>query len=81
MAASTMTPLDLVLSVADRGDTRQVGGQWLLHCPSHEDKHPSLAVREAWPGGTLLLFCRAGCATVDVLVALGLDFGDIYGPR
>jgi hypothetical protein len=77
MVASSATPLDIVLGVAT-GGARRVGGQFLVHCPSHPDKHPSLAVRELGPGGKVLLHCHAGCRTEDVLTDLGLAFHDLY---
>lgn len=52
-------------------------GDWLCPCPSHNDNHPSLLVGQT-SEGTLLLACRAGCETKDVLNALGLGFSDLF---
>jgi hypothetical protein len=52
-------------------------GRWMAKCPAHADKHASLSIREL-PDGRMLLHCFAGCATQDVLQAVGLDFGDLY---
>jgi hypothetical protein len=50
-------------------------GKYLAICPSHEDKSPSLAIKEV--DDRVLLHCFAGCETADVLGALGLNFEDI----
>ena len=50
---------------------------YLAICPAHDDRHASLGIAEgrdvAW-----LLHCWAGCATRDVLTALGLDWSDLF---
>lgn len=52
-------------------------GQWMARCPAHDDRRPSLSVREL-PDGKLLLHCWAGCGTADVLEAVGLALVDLY---
>ena len=54
--------------------TRTLGGYWhgtygMARCPVHDDKTPSLAVRDS-NDGALLVFCHAGCeqrAVIDEL--------------
>lgn len=59
---------------------RQVGGdKWMARCPSHDDKGPSLSIRDAGDGRTLI-HCFAGCGAVDVLTAIGLELSDLYPP-
>jgi 5S rRNA maturation endonuclease (ribonuclease M5) len=48
-------------------------------CPAHEDKHPSLKVREG--DDRLLVHCHAGCSQDDVLAALGLSWKDVVYER
>ncbi len=55
-------------------------GQWVARCPSHEDKTPSLSVREN-SDGAVLLRCFGGCTVHDVVAALGLDIADLFPPR
>jgi len=45
-------------------------------CPAHDDARPSLSIREA--DDRLLVHCWAGCRTIDVLVAVGLVFPDLF---
>ncbi len=55
-------------------------GQWVARCPSHEDKTPSLSVREN-SDGAVLLHCFGGCTVHDVVAALGLDIAELFPPR
>lgn len=77
--AATSSPLDTFLAAVPGGG-RKVGGQFLLRCPSHPDRRPSLAVREL-PDGSLLVKCHAGCDTEAVLDALGLSWWDLFPER
>jgi len=56
-----------------------VPGQWVALCPAHEDRSPSLSIRDCGDG-RILLHCFAGCATEEVLSSLGLTFRDIMPP-
>ena len=56
---------------------RQTGpGRWVARCPSHEDRSPSLSIREV--DGRVLLHDFGGCETGDVLAALGLSMSDLF---
>ncbi|WP_336274159.1 hypothetical protein [Vreelandella indica] len=55
-------------------------GRWLACCPAHQDRSPSLAIRET-PDGTLLMKCFAECPTADVLAAVGLELKDLFPQR
>jgi hypothetical protein len=52
-------------------------GRWLAKCPAHQDRSPSLSVREL-EDGRLLLHDFGGCETGDVLAALGLTLADLF---
>lgn len=54
-------------------------GAWTACCPAHDDKGPSLAIREQ--DGKVLLHCFAGCTPDAVLGALGLDMTELFPPR
>ena len=47
-------------------------------CPAHDDRDPSLSIREC-DDGKVLVHCFAGCKTEDILGALGLAWGDLFG--
>lgn len=72
-------PIDLLLPRL-QGVRRTGPGTWMARCPSHEDRLPSLSVREA-PDGRVLINCFGGCGACDVVAALGLDFADLFPPR
>jgi hypothetical protein len=55
-------------------------GRWIARCPAHDDKSPSLAIRELDDGRTLV-HCFSGCAAADVLNAVGLDFDALFPER
>ena len=45
-------------------------------CPAHDDTNPSLSIRAS--EGRVLVYCHAGCETVDVLAALDLTMADLF---
>lgn len=60
---------------------RQTGpGRWVARCPAHDDKGPSLSIREL-EDGRVLLHCFAGCDVEAVLGAVGLTMEDLFPPR
>jgi hypothetical protein len=73
MGASTL--IDRLEGVRKTGH-----GRWLARCPAHEDKRPSLSIREL-DDGRVLAHCFAGCSIEDVVAAAGIDLGDLFPPR
>lgn len=55
-------------------------GRWLARCPGHDDRSPSLSIREL-PDGRILLHDFAGCGVEEVLNALGLEFDALFPER
>ena len=51
-------------------------GKYVARCPAHDDKSPSLAIKEC-SDGRILIHDFAGCETEDVLAAVGMTFSDI----
>ncbi len=52
---------------------RKSGNGWMAQCPAHDDKNPSLSLRDV--DGKVLVHCHAGCeqdAVVGALKAFGL---------
>jgi hypothetical protein len=52
-------------------------GSWIARCPAHEDRSPSLTVKEL-DDGRILVHCFAECGTDAVLGALGLEMTDLF---
>lgn len=66
-----MRPIDKVLDRIDGVDRSN-----MARCPAHDDKNPSLSIREGNEGRALLK-CHAGCAYEDILAAMGLERKDL----
>ena len=70
---------EVILSHLDA--VRRTGvDRWLARCPAHDDKRPSLSVREI-EDDRVLVHCWAGCSIADVLGAVGLTFDALYSQR
>ncbi len=69
-------------TLIDRLDgVRETGpGKYVARCPAHDDRSPSLAIKDCGDG-RILLHCFAGCDVESVLDALGLSFSDIMPER
>lgn len=60
---------------------RQTGpDRWLARCPAHEDRSPSLSIREL-DDGRVLLHDFAGCDVESILAAIGFKLVDLFPPR
>lgn len=55
---------------------RKSGAGWNARCPSHEDRSPSLSIREGERG--ILLRCFAGCSFSAIVESLGLRPSDLF---
>ncbi len=64
--------LDRLQGVKKTGDRR-----YIAKCSAHEDKSPSLSVRET-DDGRVLIHCFGGCGAVDVCESLGLTLADLF---
>jgi hypothetical protein len=59
---------------------RKVGGGWTARCPAHDDRNPSLSIRDV--DGKVLVRCHAGCDQAQVIEALrGCSLWTENGPR
>lgn len=57
---------------------KQAGhGRWLACCPAHNDRSPSLSIREL-DDGRILMHDFGGCEVGSVLAALDLEMRDLY---
>lgn len=59
---------------------KRSANQWSARCPAHDDKGPSLSIREL-DDGRILLHCFAGCDVADVVNAVGLKLDALFPPR
>jgi putative DNA primase/helicase len=48
---------------------RKAGGGWMARCPAHDDREPSLSIRDAHDG-KVLVRCHAGCDQERVIATL-----------
>ena len=55
-------------SIARALGGRSAGLGWIARCPAHDDREPSLSIREA--DGKVLVRCHAGCDQCNVIAAL-----------
>lgn len=51
-------------------------GEYQACCPAHEDKKPSLNLKQE--GNTILIKCQAGCSTEAVCESLGYTIADLF---
>lgn len=71
-----MARVEDIVARLDRA--KQTGpSEWAACCPAHQDRAPSLTVRET-DDGRILLHCFAGCDVASVIAALGLTFSDLF---
>ena len=59
-----------------KGVKRNGNNGWLALCPGHNDREPSLSIKEA--DGKILVKCFAGCELADILKPLNLEPKDLF---
>jgi len=74
-SGAAQNPIDLVLSILT--DAKPSSNGWTAKCPAHDDKTPSLSIKEN-PDGSVLLYCHGGCETEDVCGAMGIRTADLF---
>ena len=53
---------------------RITDSRYMAKCPAHSDGDPSLSIKQL-PDSRILIKCFAGCGALEVLEAIGLDWG------
>ncbi len=67
--------------LADRCEgAKKTPGGYLVRCPAHEDRSPSLSLSDG-RDGRVLLHCFAGCTFASIVAALHLDPADLSPKR
>lgn len=51
-------------------------GTWMACCPAHDDRRPSLSIKQV--DDRVLVHCFAGCDASDVTAAVGLSLSDLF---
>ena len=69
--------LDNILSRLNKVKGRS--GNWVACCPAHEDRSPSMTIRET-PDGKILMHCFSGCSIGEIAGAIGIDLSDLFPP-
>ena len=68
-----MSDLSELISRLD-GVRRITDSRYMAKCPAHSDGDPSLSIKQL-PDSRILIKCFAGCGALEVLEAVGLDWG------
>jgi len=68
--------VETILSKLDKVKPRG-RNNWQACCPAHEDKGPSLSIREL-DDGRILVHCFAGCSVHEIVSAVGLELSDLF---
>lgn len=81
-AAHTSNHANRLHDLLDRlqGVKRTGPGRWIARCPAHDDRHPSLSIREL-DDGRILVHCFAGCDVYAIVSAVGMELSDLFPPR
>jgi hypothetical protein len=70
-----MSDLSELISRLD-GVRRITDSRYMAKCPAHSDGDPSLSIKQL-PDSRILIKCFAGCGALEVLEAIGLDWGTL----
>ena len=69
MESLTAVGLVTAATIAKRLHGHKSGSGWMACCPAHDDRNPSLSLRDS-PDGRVLVRCHAGCHQAVVIAAL-----------
>jgi hypothetical protein len=71
-----MSPIDKLLDILQ--SAKPSGrNRWMAQCPAHEDKSPSLSIRQ-FDDDAVRVKCFAGCTTAEILASVGLNPSDLF---
>ena len=77
--ATTTAPSAAMQRVLDRAkNVKKNGRGWVATCPAHDDKNPSLSIKEGSDGRALLICRSAGCPVEKIAGEWGLTLADLY---
>lgn len=58
------------------GGGREGKDGWMVPCPAHDDRSPSLSIKA--DGDKVLLHCFAGCEKTAIVAAIAIDMRDLF---
>ena len=58
---------------------KKSGKGYIACCPAHEDKSPSMVLKD--DDGTVLIHCFAGCGIDEIMGAIGMDASELFPPK
>jgi hypothetical protein len=61
-------------------EPKQYGMSYILRCPAHDDKKPSLSITEG-RDGRVLLHCFCGCEVEVICASVGIKLRDLFPPK
>ena len=53
--------------------------QWIARCPAHDDKSPSLTIKQI--DDRILLHDFSGCSAYEIVAAVGLELSDLFSEK
>ena len=68
-----MADIDLLLSKLQGVKKIKGSDKWVALCPAHNDKTPSLSIRQL-EDSRVLINCWSGCGAIDVLESIDMNF-------
>ena len=69
--------IEIILSRLNKVKKTSKDNEYSALCSAHEDKSPSLSIKEL-PDGRVLINCFAGCNPSEILSSIGLSLEDLY---
>ncbi len=67
-----MKPVLALISARTGFNPKSSGNGFIILCPAHDDKNPSLSIVEG-DDGKVLITCHAGCSINDICSAIGIE--------
>ena len=68
--------MDIEVLTSRLDKVKKVKDGYLARCPAHDDKRPSLVIREV--GDKILVHCFAGCGAAEIMEAIDLSISDLF---
>lgn len=70
--------IDNILTLLS-GVKRTGTDRYICCCPAHDDKHPSMTIKQ--DGDKVLIHCFGGCSVPEIVDSIGLKMSDLFPER